>query len=246
MSFSQVILNNKCFLSKYYILKQSICKKMNPNKKEIKRVFDKISHDFSQTRKHPWPEVVDFIEKGRKTNFSLDLGCGNGRHMKELIKKSERVIGVDFSKKMLKKSKREILLSGYSKDSFELVQGDITDLPFNNQVFDIVICIATLHHIPSSKKREECLNEIHRVLKKNGRTLISVWSIEHNEFEGKREEVRKNNFDYFVDWKSDGFKEKRFYHIFNRENFSNLLNKTDFTVKEIKLSSGNYYAELNS
>ncbi len=215
-----------------------------PKKDKIKEVFDKISHDFSETRRYPWPEVVEYLKNEKEKNLSMDLGCGNGRHMKELKKSSKKVIGLDFSSKMINRARKNISLSKFNSNDFYFVQGDISYLPFKKNIFVRVLLIATLHHVPNKKERKNCLNEMYRVMKKGSDALISVWAIEHNEFNGKREKIRKNNFDYYVEWQSKGIKEKRFYHIYNRDNFSELLQNTKFQIEEIKLSSGNYYATV--
>lgn len=186
-------------------------------KKEIKEVFDSISNEFSQTRHHPWPEVVNFIEKSEgHVDVALDIGCGNGRHMKELAKKSfDDVIGIDFSRRMLQKAKKELMLSKYSLKKFSLIQGDITEIPLEKEVADILVCIATLHHLPTEEERLKCLNEIYRVLKKGKECLISVWSIKHEKFDGKREKIRKNNYNYLINWKSNQKAKKKVLSCFH-------------------------------
>lgn len=216
-------------------------------KKEMKDVFDKISFDFSETRKYPWPEVVEFINKINEKETSLDLGCGNGRHIKELAKKTKYIYGLDFSKKMLDQAKKELMLSkniSETSPDIGLVQGDASNLPFERGIFDYVICIATLHHIPSKNGRFNCLNEMHRVMKKESEALLSVWSIKHKRFRGKREEIRKNDFDVSIKWNSEEGKEERYYHIFTKENLVNVLKETKFKSFDINLSSGNYYIHL--
>lgn len=214
-------------------------------KKELKEVFDSISHEFSQTRHHPWPEVVSFIKKTRELDVSLDLGCGNGRHMKELAKLSKHVIGVDFSRKMLKRAKKELMLSNHDSRKISLIQADVTEIPFKNCLFDTVLCIATLHHLPSKKERLKCLNEIYRTLKPGKTALISVWSIEHEKFDGERKKIQKNNFDYLLNWRADQKSKKRYYHIFTKKNLLDLLSETEFDTRSLRLSSGNYYVELS-
>lgn len=51
------------------------------------------------------------------------------------------------------------------------VKADICDLPFSNNEFDFIICNHVLEHIPNDKKAME---EIFRVLSKNGTAIIQV------------------------------------------------------------------------
>lgn len=214
------------------------------NKQQMKDVFDKISFDFSGTRRYPWQEVVDFVEELEEKAASLDVGCGNGRHMLELGKKTDVVFGLDFSKKMLNQAKKELLLNRHVDAFFGLVQGDASFLPFKDNFFDYILCIATMHHLTSFEERIKCLNEMYRVMEDGSRALMSVWSIHHDRFRGDREEIRENDFDVLVEWRSSGIRENRFYHVFSKEELISHLRESRFNSYEISLSSGNYYVEL--
>jgi SAM-dependent methyltransferase len=49
------------------------------------------------------------------------------------------------------------------------VIGDVNDLPFNDNYFDLVVCSATLHH---SVTPEQALKEIARILRPGGRAIV--------------------------------------------------------------------------
>jgi ubiquinone/menaquinone biosynthesis C-methylase UbiE len=51
------------------------------------------------------------------------------------------------------------------KQKFNLLLGDAEHLPFRNKVFDALICISTLHYLPSL---QTSLEEFSRTLKKRG------------------------------------------------------------------------------
>lgn len=59
---------------------------------------------------------------------------------------------------------------GYSYDHY-VQQGDITDLPFDDNRFDLIICNHVLEHIPND---QQAMSELSRVLKPNGTCLITV------------------------------------------------------------------------
>ena len=52
-----------------------------------------------------------------------------------------------------------------------VIQADARNLPFEDDSFDVVICLDVLEHILED---EQVAAEIHRVLRKNGKFLISV------------------------------------------------------------------------
>jgi SAM-dependent methyltransferase len=52
-----------------------------------------------------------------------------------------------------------------------IIQTDITDLPFESETFDVVICSHVLEHVPDDLK---AMAEMKRVLKPDGRALLMV------------------------------------------------------------------------
>ena len=51
---------------------------------------------------------------------------------------------------------------------------DCTNLPFNDNSFEYIICIAVIHHLSTYKRKLKALKEIQRLLKSDGKALISV------------------------------------------------------------------------
>jgi len=101
-----------------------------------------------------------------ENNSVLDLGCGEG-FLISFLPKVRRVVGIDISQVALKRA-REILRN---KPDVQLKWGDAQNLDFPNESFDKIICSETLEHLPGPKKAME---EIHRLLKKNGLAVICV------------------------------------------------------------------------
>jgi len=85
----------------------------------------------------------------------LDLGSGTGLLSKFL---NQKLISVDISKKMLRRSN--------SKN----VQGDMSELPFKENVFDIVLSFSALMNSPNPKKT---INEVNRILKPEGIFVVT-------------------------------------------------------------------------
>lgn len=82
----------------------------------------------------------------------LDLGSGNGYFSYELRNHFD-ITAVDFSHQMLRMSPLE-----------KRIQADISQLPFPDKSYDIVLCANTLHHVESIS---QCLNEMVRVSRKH-------------------------------------------------------------------------------
>lgn len=106
--------------------------------------------------------VVDSIQmlKENKCKTILDLGCGNGRHIKYLAKKDFFVIGVDIEENVLKASKNNLKKAS-------LIKSDMERLPFSDGCFDAVLSISTIEHARIEKIRRT-LKEIKRILRHNG------------------------------------------------------------------------------
>lgn len=114
---------------------------------------------------HTWLDSFDkkeFLEFIHTSDSILDLGVGDGRLTSELYKKSELVVGVDISIKMLKKSK--LLLR---------IQSDAQILPFKTSSFSSVIASFLLVHIENPII---IFNEVFRILKKEGNFIFNIIS----------------------------------------------------------------------
>lgn len=97
----------------------------------------------------------------------LDAGCGYGRLMKKFSKYPEKVVGIDISGEMLKEAKK------YLGDGSKLHKGSITNLPFKDHSFDIVVCDRVLMHLTELDMKAALL-EFKRILKPSGIILFSV------------------------------------------------------------------------
>jgi len=189
---------------------------------EVKESYNRLAREFNVTRVFTWNWTDNFIEKLEKNALVLDIGCGNGRNM---IYKNVKIFGLDISINQLSQKKL--------KDN--LVCANMTNLPYKNNVFDHIICIATFHHLPTEESRLGSLEEIKRVLKWEGRILLSVWSI-HQPKKTKR--IFSDYGDNLVPWKGKKETIMRYYYIFKLQEIHNLLNKI-FTIEKYIWDSGN-------
>lgn len=138
------------------------------------------------------PEVVNFANSLDTKVFHkvLDLGCGNGRHMKVFAEKGVLVVGIDFSNYAL--SMAENLLMENKLENFILIKHDIDQLPFPTNHFDALISTRVIQH-NTMQNIGKIITEIKRVVRKHGRILVTVASMSHHEY-GKGRRVGKNTF----------------------------------------------------
>ena len=93
----------------------------------------------------------------------IDLCCGTG-DLSAIIKKFNpdcQITGIDFSENMLKIAKSK-------HKNIQFWQGDVTNLPYEDNFFDIAVMGFGLRNILNAEKSVE---EVYRVLKPNGQFL---------------------------------------------------------------------------
>jgi len=91
----------------------------------------------------------------------LDLACGNGRHLRALVRRGHHAIGLDLSLELLHSAARR----GFRR----LVRGDMRHLPFGECVFAAVFSFFTsFGYFESVEEDVAVLKEVQRVLDQRG------------------------------------------------------------------------------
>jgi len=116
------------------------------NRALTRKGIDKVLSDRFSTKinKQFDKNCITFITKNfpNQINNILDVGVGIGRLTKYFVKKTNKLIGVDFSKNMLSIAKKYIT----NKDNVELINKNIIDLKFSTKQFDLGIISLVLKH----------------------------------------------------------------------------------------------------
>ena len=100
--------------------------------------------------------------------IALDAACGYGVYSSMLSDKGYTVVGLDVSAGMLKKARNAV-----QKDGVSFVRGSVTHLPFKEDIFDIILCVDTLHHLVDSFF-DMALGEFERTIKTGGRFITDT------------------------------------------------------------------------
>ena len=120
------------------------------------------------------PDIIQHFNLSSGSSV-LDVGCAKGFMLVDLLKAmpSLTVRGIDISEYAIANS--------HEKVSHLLEVGDAKTLPYDNDAFDYVISINTVHNLD----REECglaLKEIQRVAKKGAFVTVDAYrSVEEKE-----------------------------------------------------------------
>ncbi len=107
----------------------------------------------------------------------VDLGCGKGTdliRLREAVGDGGSVYGVDISEGMLAKARKNIEKFGYTNVS--LVRSELESIQLEGKAADLIISNCTINH---ARDKRAVWSEIHRILKKGGRFVVSdIYSLE--------------------------------------------------------------------
>lgn len=118
-------------------------------------------------------EIEHVCQRAHSSERVLELGCGYGRVLRELMHTGASVVGIDTSLQSL--SMAQAYLDG--EDHASLILMDAVRLGFPSGVFDVVCCIQngiSAFHVD----QRELLSEAVRVSKPGGRVLFSSYAVE--------------------------------------------------------------------
>lgn len=102
-----------------------------------------------------------------KNSVVLDLGCGSGRWTKYISKKVAIVEAVDPSDAVF-----SALNLTKDEENVRVTQASVSNIPFDDNTFDFIVCLGVLHHIPDTQK---ALIDLSKKLKPNGNILLYLY-----------------------------------------------------------------------
>jgi len=108
----------------------------------------------------------------------LETSCGTGQvtiRAAQQVAESGEIVATDISEKMIDEAKK--LAEGNSYDNIQFKRMDAEQLDFEDNRFDAAICSLGLMYFPFPVK---ALEEMHRVLKPGGRSVVAIWGERKN------------------------------------------------------------------
>jgi ubiquinone/menaquinone biosynthesis C-methylase UbiE len=103
----------------------------------------------------------------------LDVCCGSGASAiptASIVGTTGSVIGVDLAQNLLELARSKAQQQGL--DNVDFQSGDMTRLPFEDNSFDVVVCVFGIFFVPNM---ESTLRELKRVLRIRGKLAITTW-----------------------------------------------------------------------
>jgi ubiquinone/menaquinone biosynthesis C-methylase UbiE len=137
--------------------------------------YDDFSKRYERGRDRGYHALVDDLEIASVRDLArdasvLEVGCGTGLMLERLKPIARSVHGADLSPGMLEKARER---------GFDVVCAPATELPFENDRFDLVCSFKVLAHVPDIGK---ALEEMARVVKPGGHLALEFynpWSLRY-------------------------------------------------------------------
>lgn len=199
---------------------------MNVTNISIEQFYDIIAVEFDKTRVRLWNCVKLFMDRFPSNSLILDVGCGNGKYMN--YRNDITMKGIDISAELVKICNNK---------GFDVIKGSMTDIPFNDNTFDGIICVASYHHLTNDYDRKKTLNELYRVIKPGGYCFIEVWA----------KEQKPSNLIKWISVKT-GEIYYRYYNLYSNGELEKEINDLEprFSIIENGYEKDNYYVVLTS
>lgn len=208
---------------------------------ETWRTFDRVAHVY---RRKPWSIIYRVVDAG--IELFGDIGSGPGHNAIALLEalNSSRAVVLDISFNMVYQALRRARRKGFSWRILA-VEADMTNLPFRNSIFDFLLYIASIHHLPIRRLRLRALEEAYRVLRKRGKLLITVWARYQLYFLPKivsnvvKKLIGKSHCigDILIPWTYCGKELKRYYYLYTMNELKRDLEEVGFKILDL----GVYY-----
>jgi ubiquinone/menaquinone biosynthesis C-methylase UbiE len=168
--------------------------RVNEANDSINKSSNVIKGDSLTTSDQTYINAINLL-KITKKDILLEIGCGFGRSLSFLSNCAKHVTAVDISKEMI-----NIARESNDEKNISYHVSPSEDLPFKDQVYDIVICFASF----DAMYQKEALIEMNRILKLGGKVLITGKNdnYKNDDVEAYNAEVgarKKNHPNYFTD-----------------------------------------------
>ncbi len=102
------------------------------------------------------------LKKGMRI---LEVGCGTGLNLKLYQEEGCEIYGIDLSPSMVNAASKKL------GEQADIRVGDASQMPYQDNSFDLVVGMFTLHEMPGSI-RLPVINEMARVIKMDGHLLL--------------------------------------------------------------------------
>ncbi|RKQ14835.1 class I SAM-dependent methyltransferase [Ureibacillus endophyticus] len=214
----------------------------NIRKKKDIGIYGFVAKEYDRnSRKSRLPEMQSYANEveyyvGKGANV-LEVAPGPGYLSIELAKRGFHVTAVDISPDFVEIAKRN---ASEAAVSVNFLEGNVSNLPFQDCQFDFVVCSAAFKNFKDPVK---ALCEIHRVLKQKGKALIIDMNHEATNEDINEEVSNMKGFDrLFVKFSFKTFLKKGAY---TKEEFAEFIKQSPFKNYHIRNEGISLYVYLD-
>jgi len=131
----------------------------------LARIYDSLYGEEQNTKIKSILKILKIECK----DLVLDVGCGTGLLIKHVASKVTHFVGIDLSGKAIKIASERSCRLGI-KEKVSLIQADVDNLPFRDDVFDRIFALTLLQNVPEPN---ETIKEIVRVAKSGSQIAVT-------------------------------------------------------------------------
>ena len=213
--------------------------------KELKNIdfWQKVLQELPESYKLWFKDEKKFLYKNiTKNSKVLEVGCGDGRSIKDIIDITQNITAIDNDPKAVIDA-----INNFKRyKTINISLANAKDLPFKDNTFDHVLCLTTFANFGDDKYK--ILEEMKRVVRKKGTIIISVFSEDaldermkvYKSQEVPIKEIAKNGKIIFDESVGANVSEQ-----FSKKELIKIFSKVKFTVEEIEKSGIGYMCKLS-
>jgi len=215
-----------------------------------RQFYERFARYFADARSARQPSLVRALAGVADGNAVLDAGCGDGRAARTLDAMRRRVayLGIDCSAALIELARERC--AGLGDVHAEFVVADLTAAdwarPVGSRRFDVVVCLAVLHHIPGHEARQRIVRDLATVLAPAGRLVVSTWQFMTSERWQSRivpwgtvgiDDAQLEAGDYLLDWRRGGYG-LRYCSMIAEDELRSLCTQAGLVVEEVARGDG--------
>ena len=202
-------------------------------------------------------EYINIVKKyAKKKDLILDIACGTGNVLIELLKADYNISGLDISDEMLLVCKEKLLKANLTTN---LYQDDMRNIQVLEYYNIIISFLDSINYLTSIKDINQTFSNINKALKEEGYFIFDVHSLENvnevfdrfcyneveddysflwNSFVNKKENYSSvfHELTFFLKTETNRYTKLREFHeqvVFTINIYKELLEKNNFLIEKI-------------